>query len=131
MSPIRPENRSRYPDDWKAISLHIRSERAQDRCECDGRCGRPSSHLDLDGRCQNRNGRRAVGTGSVVVLTVAHLDHTPENCAGDNLMAMCQGCHLHYDRQHHAETRALTTHAARVAAGQGVLYPTETKEDER
>ena len=29
------------------------------------------------------------------------------------------------------QTRALTTHAARVAAGQGVLYPTETKEDER
>jgi hypothetical protein len=20
-------------------------------------------------------------------------------------MAMCQGCHLHYDREHHAETR--------------------------
>ena len=121
MSPIRPENRGRYPVEWPTISLRIRKERAQDRCECDGRCGRPAHHLDLDGRCMNRNGTRAVGTGSIVVLTVAHLDHTPENCADDNLAAMCQGCHLHYDREHHAQTRAATTAADRAAAGQGVL----------
>jgi hypothetical protein len=28
---------------------------------------------------------------------------------------MCQGCHLHYDREHHAETRA-RTRAAEIAA---------------
>lgn len=32
-----------------------------------------------------------------VVLTVAHLDHTPENCADDNLKAWCQRCHNIYD----------------------------------
>jgi 5-methylcytosine-specific restriction endonuclease McrA len=32
-----------------------------------------------------------------VVLTVAHLDHQPENCDPDNLMAMCQRCHNAYD----------------------------------
>lgn len=32
-----------------------------------------------------------------VVLTVAHLDHTPENCADDNLAALCQRCHNRYD----------------------------------
>lgn len=26
--PIRPENRARYPKNWKAISLRIRFERA-------------------------------------------------------------------------------------------------------
>jgi hypothetical protein len=36
-------------------------------------------------------------TDSIVVLTVAHLDHTPENCADDNLKAMCQRCHNRYD----------------------------------
>lgn len=36
-------------------------------------------------------------TGSIVVLTVAHLDHVPENCADDNLKAMCQRCHNRYD----------------------------------
>lgn len=121
MSPIRPENRDRYPTDWADISRRIRVERAKGRCECDGRCGRPAHHLDLDSRCMNRNGGRAFGTGSIVVLTVAHLDHTPENCTDDNLLAMCQGCHLHYDREHHAETRARVQHEARIFAGQGLL----------
>lgn len=113
--PIRPENRARYPKDWADISLRIRVDRAGGRCECHGECGRPSAHLDIDGRCQNRNGKPAVGTGSRVVLTVAHLNHTPEDCTDDNLAAMCQGCHLHYDRDHHAETRSATIQAALLA----------------
>lgn len=103
--PIRPENRDRYPADWKIRSLLIRRHRARWRCECDGRCGRPSDHLDTDGRCHNRQGQPAHGIGSTVVLTVAHLDHQPEHSQLSNLLAMCQGCHLHYDRDHHAETR--------------------------
>lgn len=107
--PIRPENRGRYPADWTAISQRIRFDRAAGRCECDGRCGRPSHHLHpTDQRCRNRHGEKAWVTRSIVILTTAHLDHTPENCADENLMAMCQGCHLHYDRDHHAETRRLT-----------------------
>lgn len=121
MSPIRPENRDRYPDDWADISARIRHDRAGDRCECRGECGRPEYHLAFDGRCANHNGQPAVGTGSRVVLTVAHLNHTPEDCRDENLKAMCQGCHLHYDRDHHAETRARVAHEARLAAGQGVL----------
>jgi hypothetical protein len=98
--PIRPENLHRYPPDWPEISHRIRFDRAGGRCECVGECGR-GTH---PGRCPNRHGGRACGTGSRVVLTTAHRDHTPENCAEDNLTAMCQGCHLHYDRDHHAET---------------------------
>ena len=40
-----------------------------------------------------------------IVLTVAHLDHNPENVDDENLLAACQRCHLRYDRAHHAETR--------------------------
>lgn len=40
-----------------------------------------------------------------VVLTVAHLDHTPENCARENLLALCQFCHLRLDAEQHAKTR--------------------------
>lgn len=98
--PIRPENRARYPKDWKRISREIRMERAGGRCECRGECGR-GTHK---GRCPNFHGGPAYGTGSLVILTTAHLDHTPENCEPANLKAMCQGCHLHYDREHHAET---------------------------
>lgn len=115
--PIRPENRDRYPADWDAISTRIKTERAGGRCECMGECGR-GTH---EGRCPNRHGEPAYGTGSRVVLTTAHLDHTPENCDDDNLRAMCQGCHLHYDREHHAQTRALTLVAVRDAAGQQPL----------
>jgi hypothetical protein len=120
--PIRPENRHRYPPDWPAISLHIRSTRAGWRCECTGECGRPARHLAADGRCLNRHAHPAAGTGSVVVLTVAHLDHTPEHCHPDNLRAMCQGCHLHYDRDHHAATRS-ATRAAALAALMDPLFP--------
>lgn len=114
MPPIRPENRDRYPDDWPAISRRIRFDRAGGRCECRGECGR-GTHA---GRCPNRHGQPAYDTGSTVVLTTAHLDHTPENCAPTNLRAFCQGCHLHYDRDHHAATRARTRRAALEATGQ-------------
>jgi hypothetical protein len=73
-------------------------------------CGR-GTH---DGRCTNVHGGQAYGTGSIVVLTVAHLNHTPEECGDDNLKAMCQGCHLHYDRKHHAETSYRTRREGKV-----------------
>ncbi|WP_424891830.1 hypothetical protein [Streptomyces sp. XH2] len=115
--PIRPENRGRYPADWAEISRRIRFERAGGRCECFGECGR-GTH---DGRCPNIHGKLAYGTGSDVVLTTAHLDHTPENCDPANLRAMCNGCHLHYDRDHHRQTAASTRRAAFEAAGQLAL----------
>lgn len=120
--PIRPENLCRYPADWPAISWTIRWIRALGRCECRGECRRPSAHLDRFGRCENVNGEPAIGTGSNVVLTVAHLDHMPENCDPANLRALCQGCHLHYDRDHHAETRSRTLAAARAGRGELPLF---------
>jgi len=115
--PIRPENRHRYPANWREISLHIRTVRAAGHCECLGECGR-GTHT---GRCPNHNGGQAYGTGSKVVLTVAHLDHTPENCDENNLRAFCNGCHLAYDADHHRETAAATRRAATEAAGQLTL----------
>lgn len=90
--PIRPENRDRYPADWPDISKRIRFDRAGGRCECDGRCG---LHTE---RCTARNREPHPVTGSKVVLTVAHLDHALECHDDDNLAAMCQRCHLIYDR---------------------------------
>lgn len=115
--PIRPENLSRYPKDWKQISQEIRFGRAGGRCECLGECGR-GTH---EGRCPNLHGGTAYGTGSKVVLTTAHLDHTPENCDPENLRAFCNGCHLHYDKDHHAETAA-RTRALAAAAGMDPLF---------
>ena len=99
--PIRHENRARYPSDWKAISLEVR-ERAGWICE-----GSPA-YPD----CRAINGEPHPVTGSKVVLTVAHLDHTPENCARENLRAWCQRCHLTYDAEHHKANAAATRRRA-------------------
>ncbi len=99
--PIRPENRARYPKDWPQISLRIRA-RARHRCEF----------------CWAVHGEAHPNTGSIVVLTVAHLDHTPENCDDSNLRALCQRCHNHYDADHRRETRARTAREALEGAGQ-------------
>lgn len=81
--PIRPENKNRYPKNWREISLRIR-DRAENKCE---QCGVGN------GAWLIRKGGKRVR----VVLTVAHLDHQPENCAPSNLRAWCQKCHNAYD----------------------------------
>lgn len=107
--PISKANAARYPVDWPAISLRIK-ERAGWRCECVGECGR-GTH---EGRCPNVHRQSAYGTSSLVILTTAHLDHTPEHCDDANLKAMCNGCHLHYDREHHAQSSWRTRHARKA-----------------
>jgi 5-methylcytosine-specific restriction endonuclease McrA len=105
--PVR--DKSRYPANWEQISKRIR-ERAGYKCEW----------------CGAENGKRHPVTGSHVVLTVAHLDHTPENCEDSNLVALCQRCHLRYDAKlhgkHAAETRRRKKRAVIEAAGQMRLF---------
>jgi hypothetical protein len=99
----RATSRRRYPRNWPEISRAIRFGRAGGRCECTGECG--AGHA---GRCEARHGQAHPVTGSRVVLTTAHRDHTPENCAPENLFAACQRCHLAYDRDQHRESAAWT-----------------------
>ena len=86
--PIKEENKGRYPKNWKMISEFIRFKRAGNKCEwCGAENYKPHPH-----------------TGSKVILTVAHIfDKRPENCALDNLAALCQRCHLNHDRKEHLE----------------------------
>jgi len=86
-----PIRRDRYPDNWKQISWQVRFE-AGWCCEV----------------CGARHRRPHPETGSEVVLTVAHLDHNPANCRRENLVAMCQRCHLAYDRQEHLVNAKIT-----------------------
>lgn len=48
-----------------------------------------------------------------VVLTVAHLNHVSGDDRDENLLALCQWCHLNYDKLHHRETRCERKDAAR------------------
>lgn len=107
--PIRPENKARYPKDWKVISLEVR-EAAGWRCE-----GSPAFP-----DCRAENHKPHPQTGSKVVLTVAHLDHQPENCDRANLKAWCQRCHNTYDMP---MRRAGIAMRARAACAAGDLFP--------
>jgi hypothetical protein len=132
--PIRPEEKARYPKDWPAISRRIR-EREGQRCKwCQAPNGvtikQPATwvtehaFVEMLLACSSESSRLALanayGKPLVVVLTVAHLDHTPENCADDNLVALCQRCHLTYDAKHHAASARATREKR---SGQGRLFP--------
>lgn len=109
--PIKPENKLRYPPDWRAISSRIRFERAGGLCECVGECGH-----DHGGRCEASHGQPHPVTGSKVVLTTAHRNRAPEDCRDENLFAACQRCHLAYDADSHRATAARTREARRQVA---------------
>lgn len=94
--PIRPENLARYPKEWSSVIVPRIARRSGNRCECTGQCG--VAHLDDPaGRCRAGNGELHPITGSMVVLTVMHLNHQPEDCRAENLLHGCQRCHNLYD----------------------------------
>ncbi len=92
--PIKNENKGLYPKYWKELSEYIRFVRADNKCEFDG--------------CDAENYKPHPITRSKVILTVAHLDHNPENNHAENLKAGCQKCHLNYDKYHHMKNRQIT-----------------------
>jgi hypothetical protein len=116
--PIRESERHRYPADWIEISKRIRA-REGNQCKW---CGAPNLRMiardpsdPFKWRLHECNGV-CVGEGHKairVILTVAHLDHTPENCAESNLVALCQRCHLRYDSVEHRRNARLTRDAKR------------------
>jgi len=143
--PIRAENRDRYPADWKAIRAAI-LDRAGNRCE---QCKAPNgevitrgggihagSYMLMRGEVfDDKTGDfLGVARGSEyscarmvkVVLTIAHLDHTPENNDPANLRAWCQRCHNAYDapmRRAGIRDRARAQRAARdLLDGEGVSH---------
>ena len=87
-----PLGRKEYPDDWEMISALIRFVIAKNRCE----------------KCKGENYQHHPDTGSIVILTVAHLDHNRQNNTLDNLQALCQRCHLSHDKKHHLRNSRLT-----------------------
>jgi 5-methylcytosine-specific restriction endonuclease McrA len=128
--PIKPENKHRYPGNWNEIRAAI-LKRADHKCE---QCGVPN--YALGGRTREGAWLQAMPLGEKllrlewprpgteawcgegksakklriirIVLTIAHLDHVPENCDPDNLRAWCQRCHLRYDAEHHAKNARAT-----------------------
>lgn len=75
--------------------------------------------------CQAANGEPHPVTGSIVVLTTAHLGepyatgadkHDKMDIRAENLAHLCQRCHLNHDREEH-RVNATRTRAEKRAAG--------------
>jgi hypothetical protein len=132
--PIRPELRHFYRGPaWRATRERILA-RAGNCCEqcrkpngekvetCTGKTilgGAVMFWRALSGPWMFHDGKRATNNPAFmvslrvsaprtirVVLTIAHLNHVAGDDRDDNLKALCQWCHLNYDKLHHHETRA-------------------------
>jgi hypothetical protein len=150
--PIKPEFRQFYGREWRKVIRPRILKRANNKCED---CGAPNHQVVLrtygwwtmGGReaSEFKHLRKKIklewrhaGTEpqwsifphepchwTGIVLTVAHLNHTPGDDRDENLKAMCQWCHLNYDKEHHRETRA-----ARKDAGRPILETLRTANEQ-
>jgi hypothetical protein len=105
-----PCNYKEYPDNFKWLSRQIISD-AGNRCEL---CYAPNGELiyrdkawrypwkvaaDID--AEEFHGRKS----TKIVLTVHHIDGDKQNSAKQNLIALCQRCHLRLDIGKHMANR--------------------------
>ena len=125
MKKIMPMNYRRYPMNWKEISRRIRS-RAHYKCEW---CGVENNAIGF----RDEKGRFIRAShGTRIVLTTAHLGalkpdgspgdkHDKMDCRDENLAALCQRCHLNFDREDHVLNRRRNRSLALEKAGQLLL----------
>jgi len=92
-----------YHPDWRWIVRQI-NDQAGNRCEW----------------CGIGNGEIA-RSGAVVVLTTAHACHDKPCIDPSHLFALCQRCHLNYDRDHHIANARETRRRRMIEAGQATL----------
>ena len=135
---------SRYPANWNEISRHIR-DRAGNKCEWCGVENYAVGARDNDGNWHNERDIHLMNSDCgyalfgefpkmiKIVLTVAHLGvpkpddspgdvHDKMDCRDENLAALCQRCHLNYDRAEHAANAARTRRRKKIEAGQLELF---------
>lgn len=122
--PISAENRQCYPANWKDLRKII-LRRAGHGCE---QCGVPNYTRIIRGHgpdagtfmivehrtvydattgayLGHATGREYLGhQHTLVILSIAHLDHVPEHNDPSNLRALCSRCHLLHDATHHRQT---------------------------
>ena len=83
-----PMKREEYPENWEWLSKQVRA-RNGGKCEL----------------CDATNGKVHWKTGSKVVLTVHHIDGDKMNNSEQNLISLCQRCHLRLDLGRHMKNR--------------------------
>lgn len=139
-----PFQKCRYPEDWLEISQRIR-QRDGNKCAW---CGVPNGAVgyrdEMGAFWLLYHSRDDVSVSSdiltdqgvkliTIVLTVAHLGvskpdgqlgdkHDKMDCRDENLVALCQRCHLNYDRDEHMKNAAETRRRKKIKAGQMCLF---------
>lgn len=136
--PIKPENRALYPKDWKKISDAARKNAEHrcewEGCGARqysvgvwqkgasglfnwapiwGQNDNPRTYAEARQIAADEHFSQYSDDGqapkyTVIVLTVAHLDHDPANCEPSNLRAWCQRHHLAYDNELHQRNAQAT-----------------------
>jgi hypothetical protein len=114
-----PINYRDYPKNWPEIRASV-LERAKSKCEFCGvenyeyggrdKMGVWHSLEDIGKMSSERIGATFFGEPKIIriVLTIAHLDHDIRHNDESNLRALCQRCHLCYDKAHHARNSRIT-----------------------
>ncbi len=114
-----PMDRSLYPDNWNELAFAIKTE-ANWQCQACGRLCRKSGETlaDFATRIEGQNTEFLDWVNQSAIadiyqhpqrftLTVAHLDHVPQNCDRTNLKALCAPCHGTYDLKQMGRKRVL------------------------
>jgi hypothetical protein len=131
-------DKSKYPENWPAISLQVRTE-AGNRCEGCMVANYAEGARDCAGMWWSKDRIEAASPELLrrwfdpatfkltrIVLTVAHLDHDRANGERGNLTPLCQRCHLGHDQEQHlanaAATRQRKGGEAKAATGQQRLW---------
>lgn len=106
--PIK--DKSKYAPNWKEIRKRI-LVRDNHKCKECGIENGAVGHRNSDGSfsyCPDYLRAKKMGAGFYIttgklkiVLTIAHLDHNPENNEESNLATLCQYHHLKLDKEQH------------------------------
>ncbi|NEZ56498.1 HNH endonuclease [Adonisia turfae] len=108
-----PMDRRLYPDNWNEIAQKIKNEAGWTCTNCGRPCRKPGeSEHELFDRLPSawlndwyetvdseEFGDVEIEKPGRFILTVAHLNHRPEDCDLSNLKALCAPCHCRYDLQ--------------------------------
>lgn len=104
-----PTNLTLYPVNWYTEIRPRILKRADGKCEF---CGLTNHSIVISEKTNGKTYWRPAINNPLtpitdyklvkVILTIAHLDHDPQNhqIKDARLKALCQLCHLNYDRKH-------------------------------
>ena len=130
-----------YPDDWKTVIRPAILERAKSCCE---QCGvhdkmwvwyHPSLHYifsqdvedairwyGADEYTLHMHSEETPANGYTVCLTISHTNHDITDNDYDNLLALCQTCHLRHDTKYHTMNKIREKNKRLEEAGQMRMF---------